>query len=158
MLDRFPRQTLDKHKLIYECQSGFRRNHSCQTSLTKMVDNWFTTMNNNEIVGAVLLDLSKAFDLVNHQILKQKLSVYKFSQLSQRWFDSYLSNRFQQVQISGKLSQSKEIKAGVPQGSSLGPYYSYYTLMTCLCTSNIAFWIYLQMMEPYTLQMPIFLQ
>ena len=86
-----------------------------------MVDNWFTTMNNNEIVGAVLLDLSKAFDLVNHQILKQKLSVYKFSQLSQRWFDSYLSNRFQQVQISGKLSQSKEIKAGVPQGSVLGP-------------------------------------
>ena len=112
---------LDKHKLIYECQSGFRRNHSCQTSLTKMVDNWFTAMNNNEIVGAVLLDLSKAFDLVNHQILKQKLSVYKFSQLSQRWFDSYLSNRFQQVQISGKLSQSKEIKAGVPQGSVLGP-------------------------------------
>ena len=112
---------LDKHKLIYDNQSGFRRNHSCQTSLTKMVDNWFTAMNNNEIVGAVLLDLSKAFDLVNHQILKQKLSAYKFSHLSQRWFDSYLSNRFQQVQISGKLSESKEIKAGVPQGSVLGP-------------------------------------
>ena len=112
---------LDKHKLIYDNQSGFRRNHSCQTSLTKMVDNWFTAMNNNEIVGAVLLDLSKAFDLVSHQILKQKLSAYKFSHLSQRWFDSYLSNRFQQVQISGKLSESKEIKAGVPQGSVLGP-------------------------------------
>ena len=105
---------LDKHKLIYDNQSGFRRNHSCQTSLTKMVDNWFTAINNNEIVGAVLLDLSKAFDLVNHQILKQKLSAYKFSHLSQRWFDSYRSNRFQQVQISGKLSESKEIKAGVP--------------------------------------------
>ena len=112
---------LDKHKLIYDNQSGFRRNHSCQTSLTKMVDNWFTAMNNNEIVGAVLLDLSKAFDLVNHQILKQKLSAYKFSHLSLRWFDSYLSNRFQQAQISGKLSESKEIKAGVPQGSVLGP-------------------------------------
>ena len=90
-------------------------------SLSKMVDNWFTAMNNNEIVGAVLLDLSKAFDLVNHQILKQKMSAYKFSQTSQRWFDSYLSNRVQQVQISGKLSKSKEIKAGVPQGSVLGP-------------------------------------
>ena len=86
-----------------------------------MVDNWFTAMNNDEVVGAVLLDLSKAFDLVNHQILKQKLSAYKFSQLSQSWFDSYLSNRFQQVHISGKLSESKEIKAGVPQGSVLGP-------------------------------------
>ena len=85
---------LDKHKLIYDNHSGFRCNYSCQTSLTKMVDNWFTAMNNNEIVGAVLLDLSKAFDLVNHQILKQKLSAYKFSHLSQRWFDSYLSKRF----------------------------------------------------------------
>ena len=69
----------------------------------------------------VLLDLSKAFDLVNHQILKQKLSAYKFSHLSQRWFESYFSNKFQRVQISGKLSESKEIKAGFPQGSVLGP-------------------------------------
>ena len=113
---------LDKHKLIYDNQSGFRRHHSCQTSLlTKMVDNWFTAMNNNEIVGTVLLDLSKAFDLINHQILKQKLAAYKFSQSSQKWFNSYLSNRSQQVQVSGKLSKNKEIKAGVPQGSVLGP-------------------------------------
>ena len=55
---------LDEHKLIYENQSGFRRHHSCQTALTKMVDNWFTAMNNDEVVVAVLLDLSKAFDLV----------------------------------------------------------------------------------------------
>ena len=112
---------LDKHKLIYDNQSGFRRHHSCQTSLTKMIDNWFTAMNSNEIVGTVLLDLSKAFDLVNHQILKQKLAAYKFSQSSQNWFNSYLSNRSQQVQVSGKLSKNKEIKAGVPQGSVLGP-------------------------------------
>ena len=101
---------LDKHKLIYDNQSGFRCNHSCQTSLTKMADNWLTPMNNNEIVGAVLLDLSKAFGIVNHQIQKQKLSAYKFSHLSQRWFDSYLNNRFQQVQISGKLSRAKRSK------------------------------------------------
>ena len=86
-----------------------------------MIDNWFTAMNSNEIVGTVLLDLSKAFDLVNHQILKQKLAAYKFSQSSQNWFNSYLSNRSQQVQVSGKLSKNKEIKAGVPQGSVLGP-------------------------------------
>ena len=86
-----------------------------------MVDNWFTAMNNDEIVGTVLLDLFKAFDLVNHQILKQKLTAYEFSHSSQRWFNSYLSNRYQQVQNSGKLSESKEIKAGVPQGSVLGP-------------------------------------
>ena len=123
---------LDAHKLIYEQQSGFRRHHSCQTSLTKMVDNWFTAMNNNEIVGTVLLDLSKAFDLVNHQILKQKLTAYKFSHSSQRWFDSYLSNRYQQVQISGKLSESKEIKVEFLKVQFLDLYCLY-------CTSNIAF-------------------
>ena len=112
---------LDEYNLIYELQSGFRRLHSCQTALTKAVDNWLTAMNNNYIVGTVLLDLSKAFDLVNHNILLQKLKCYKFSPSAIALFESYLSNRSQQVHISGKLSTAKELKAGVPQGSVLGP-------------------------------------
>ena len=112
---------LDEYNLIYELQSGFRRLHSCQTALTKAVDNWLTAMNNNDIVGTVLLDLSKAFDLVNHNILLQKLKCYKFSPSAIALFESYLSNRSQQVHISGKLSTAKELKAGVPQGSVLGP-------------------------------------
>ena len=80
-------------------------------------------MNNNDIVGTVLLDLSKAFDLVNHNILLQKLKCYTFSPSAIALFESYmyLSNRSQQVHISGKLSTAKELKAGVPQGSVLGP-------------------------------------
>lgn len=112
---------LEEHNLIYEQQSGFRKQHSCQTALTKIVDNWLTAINNNEIVGTLFLDLTKAFDLVNHQILLQKLALYKFSPSTLSWFASYLSNRTQQVNISGKLSSTKEILAGVPQGSVLGP-------------------------------------
>lgn len=112
---------LEQHRLIYEQQSGFRQRHSCLTSLTKIIDTWLTAINNNETVGALFLDLTKAFDLVNHQILLQKLSLYKFSASTLSWFTSYLSNRHQQVNISSKLSSSKEISVGVPQGSVLGP-------------------------------------
>ena len=82
---------LDEYNLIYELQSGFRRLHSCQTALTKVVDNWLSAINNSNVVGTVFLDLSKAFDLVNHNILIQKLKCYKFSSSTIAWFESYLN-------------------------------------------------------------------
>ena len=75
----------------------------------------------NEIVGTLLLDLSKAFDLVNHKILLEKLSHYQFSAEALQWFVSYFDKRSQQVSISGKLSSPRLISSGVPQGSVLGP-------------------------------------
>ena len=112
---------LETKKLLYKNQSGFRQSHSCQTALTKIVDNWLNALNESETVGTVFLDLSKAFDLVNHKLLLHKLAAYKFSHNSLSWFESYLTNRTQQVQVSGKLSEPKLIFAGVPQGSVLGP-------------------------------------
>ena len=112
---------LESNSLLYNHQSGFRRLHSCQTALTKIVDNWLNAINNSETVGTVFLDLTKAFDLVNHKLLIQKLAAYKFSSSTQSWFQSYLTNRSQQVNISGKLSDPQHIAAGVPQGSVLGP-------------------------------------
>lgn len=112
---------LDKYDIIFHHQSGFRKQHSCQTALTRLIDTWLAAINENEIVGSVLLDLTKAFDLVNHNILLRKLASYKFSSTTLAFFNSYLSNRKQHVQVSGKLSCGREIKAGVPQGSVLGP-------------------------------------
>ena len=112
---------MDTYDLIYHHQSGFRKNHSCQTALTRLDDHWLTEINENNTVGAVLLDLTKAFDLVSHKILLQKLRSYKFSDLSIVWLNSYLSNRKEQVYVSGKLSLERDVKAGVPQGSVLGP-------------------------------------
>ena len=111
---------LNRHQLLYECQSGCRTNHSCETALTAIVDGWITAIDNNEMVGTVFLDLSKAFDLVDHEILLDKLTCYQFNAVSLKWFSSYLHNRCQQVSISGKLSSTKHIKSGVAQVSVLG--------------------------------------
>ena len=84
------------------------------------MDNWLHAINNSETVGTVFLDLAKAFDLVNHKLLLQKLAAYKLSN-NKLWFQSYLTMCSQQVNISGKLSDPQQIAAGVPQGSVLGP-------------------------------------
>ena len=109
------------HDLLYERQSGFKSKHSCETALTAIIDDWMSAIDKNEIVGTVLLDLFKVFDLVNHRLLLEKLRNYQFSDRALHWIKSYFSHRYQQVSISGTLSSSKVISAGVPQGSVLGP-------------------------------------
>ena len=85
------------------------------------MDNWLHAINNSETVSTVFLDLTKAFDLVNHKLLFKKLAAYQLSSNTQLWFQSYLTSRSQQVNISGKLSDPQHISIGVPQGSVLGP-------------------------------------
>jgi len=112
---------LDKHGLLYRLQSGFRSKHSCHTALTHLTNAWLTAMNRGEMTGAVFLDFSKAFDLVNHHLLVEKLSVYQLSKESIKFFTSYLNNRRQYVFVNGQRSSEGAIKHGVPQGSILGP-------------------------------------
>ena len=60
---------LNKYKLLHEDQSGFRKNHSCQTALVKLVDDWTKCIDKGEMIGALFIDFRKAFDLVDHNIL-----------------------------------------------------------------------------------------
>ena len=78
-------------------------------------------MDNSELVGSVFLDLSKAFDLVNHDILLAKLAKYHTGSNTMNWFRSYLTGRIQVVSICGVLSSPLILDVGVPQGSILGP-------------------------------------
>ena len=82
---------------------------------------WLSAVDCSEIVGAVFLDIRKAFDLVDHTILQQKLRVYLNNSSVVPFFQSYLSDRSQYVCANGKLSVVGTIQSGVPQGSILGP-------------------------------------
>src|SRR4029434_2343900 len=73
------------------------------------------------VVGAVFLDLRKAYDRVNHNILQSKFDQFNFSSSASNWFKSYLSTRTQCVKINNVLSDFKNLSTGVPQGSILGP-------------------------------------
>ena len=112
---------LKTNKLLYINQSAYRANHSCETALLNITDKWLKEMDDSKLVGTVFMDLSKAFDLVNHDVLRSKLAKYHLSPKALEWFTSYLSNRSQRCFISGSLSSPLELKLGVPQGSILGP-------------------------------------
>ena len=73
------------------------------------------------MIGSLFIDFRKVFDLVDHKILIEKLSAYKFSSSSLKWFKSYLESRQQTVQSDRGLSAFANIRSGVPQGSILGP-------------------------------------
>ena len=107
--------------VIHEKQSGFRKNHSCNTALIRLIDDWIKDVDNGKLIGTVFLDLRKAFDLVDHEILMYKLKLHHFSENTLKLFNSYLSNRKQIVQVGNLQSDVLSVKSGVPQGSILGP-------------------------------------
>ena len=112
---------LNKYSLIHETQSGFRQKHSCQTALVKLIDQWMACIDKGDIIGSLFLDFRKAFNLVNHNILIKKLSIYKVSNSSLQRFISYLESRQQTIDSGQGMSIRSLIRSGVPQGSILGP-------------------------------------
>ena len=101
--------------------SAYRKGYSSQHVLLKLTEEWRKHLDNNQIVGAVLMDLSKAFDCIPHELLIAKLSAYGFDTKTLKFFLSYLKGRKQSVNIKGTLSTCMDVLAGVPQGSILGP-------------------------------------
>ena len=87
------------------------------------MDSVFQALDNGENIGAILMDLSKAFDCIKHDLLLAKLNAYGFSREALRLVNSFLENRHKRVKINGSFSAFKQLFLGVPQGSVLGPLF-----------------------------------
>ena len=110
------------HSLYPEFQSSYRQNHSTETALVKVTNDILMKMNTQEVTLLVMLDLSAAFDTVNHNILLKRLNEeLGICGVALEWFKSYLVNRGQRVSVMGSLSERFSLDCGVPQGSCLGP-------------------------------------
>ena len=109
--------------LFYDNQYGFRKHHSTEFAALELSDRIINEMDVNKLPINVYMDLSKAFDTLDHQILLHKLSYYGFHGISLELIKSYLLNRTQYVDYDGSISDSLPITCGVPQGSILGPLF-----------------------------------
>jgi len=118
------------NKLFEEFQSAYTESRSTETALVRVQNDILMAMEHQEVTALIMLDLSAAFDTVNHSILLDRLEKrLGVTSKALQWLASYLSNRQQVVKIENSKSHSSVLKCGVPQGSSLGPYlFNIYSL------------------------------
>ena len=116
-------QYFSDNKIFHPNLHGYRQHRSTQTALMTMYDRWVKAAAAGQVSGAVLLDLSAAFDLVDPAILIQKLRIYGLEDVFLSWISSYLTDRYQAVWLDHVLSDFGHCEVGVPQGSILGPLF-----------------------------------
>ena len=125
VLERIMHDQMIEHfsslELLYKSQYGFRKCHSTELSALELIDRIIHAMDRRQIPINIYLDLSKAFDTLDHKILLGKLHHYGFLETSLDLIENYLSNRVQQLEYHESLSDPIIMKCGVPQGSILGP-------------------------------------
>ena len=102
---------------------GYRKGFSAQHALITMIEKWRKSIDKGGFAGSILMDLSKAFDCMNHELLIAKMNAYGFSKKALITIQSYLQSRWQRVKVDNSFSDWYELNLGVPQGSVLGPLF-----------------------------------
>ena len=97
------------NKLLLGCQSGFRSLHSTLTALLEVTNAWSVNIDNGLLNGVVFIDLTKASDTIDHEVILRKMSYLGVDQAAIKWFSSYLSGRTQRCNVSGKLSSARTL-------------------------------------------------
>ena len=115
---------LEEHIILYQNQFGFRRNNSTVHALTQITKRIKDTIDSGKFGCGIFVDLRKAFDTVNHEILLNKLEHYGIRDKELDWFKSYLTDRKRYISFNEKSSELLGNSCGVPQGSVLGPLLS----------------------------------
>ena len=112
---------LETCELLLNLQFGFRSSHSTDRAVVSLTESIKSSLDHNRLGCGIFIDLQKAFDTVNHDILLRKMEHYGMRGISLQWFTSYLNDRKQFVSVNGHSSSTCNITCGVPQGSVLGP-------------------------------------
>ena len=134
---------LSNKDFFFQNQFGFRKNHSSSMALLSLHDYVTNALDKNEIPISIFIDLSKAFDTLNHSILLKKLEHYGIRGVALSLFQNYLKDRMQCVNYNGMTSSYLSIKCGVPQGSILGPLlFLIYINDICRTSSVLKFILY----------------
>jgi len=114
---------VDAHKLLPKNQSAYRRHHSCESALLRLVNDILAGMENQEVTAMIAIDLSAAFDTVDHDILVDVLQAhYGLQDTALAWMNSYLRGRCCTVHVNDGRSTARPLQCSVPQGSCLGPW------------------------------------
>ena len=108
-------------KIFSKYLTSFQKNHNTQNSLLRMIESWKFRLSNRSKVGVIIMDLSKAFDSLNHELLLTKFKAYGLDSNSATFMKSYLTKRLQRCKINNSFSEWGKVLIGVPQGSILGP-------------------------------------